>query len=133
MSDQTKCPFCLPNVVLRGEVLYEDDLWYYVTAEDGELKHGGMIITKRHIATPFDISKEEWVRLHELLPTFKKFVDQHKPHGYNLGWNIMPVGGQNVEHAHLHFIGRYEDEPLAYKGLRYAFKHPSNKRKPAAS
>lgn len=128
MSDVASCPFCLPNSVIRGDILYEDDLWYYVTAEDGELKHGGMIITKRHIVTPFDINEQEWLALHKLLPTFKKFADEHNPHGYNLGWNIMPTGGQNVEHAHLHLIGRYEDEPLAGKGIRYAFKQPNNKR-----
>lgn len=131
MPDETICPFCIPNTVLRGDILYEDDLWYYVSAEDGELKHGGMIITKRHIPTPFDINSEEWTRLHELLPTFKSLVDEHAPHGYNLGWNVHSVGGQNVEHAHLHLIGRYDDEPLAGKGLRYAFKQSDNKRKNA--
>lgn len=128
MINTLKCPFCIPNPVIRGEILFEDDLWYYITAQDGELKHGGMIITKRHITTPFEINQAEWTRLHELLPTFKTFIDDHEPHGYNLGWNIKPVGGQNVEHAHLHFIGRYEDEPLAGKGIRYAFKQPSNQR-----
>lgn len=122
------CPFCLPNAVLRGNVLYEDDLWYFVTAEDGELKHGGMIITKRHVNTPFDINDKEWAKLKVLLPKFKAFIDKYNPHGYNLGWNINPVGGQNVEHAHLHLIGRFDDEPLAYKGLRYAFKQPTNRR-----
>src|SRR5258708_36909924 len=129
MPDTNSCPFCLPNDVLRGDMLYEDNLWYFVTAEDGELKHGGMIITKRHINTPFDINEEEWVQLHKLLPTFKTLIDEKKPHGYNLGWNIHPVGGQNVDHAHLHFFGRFDDEPLAYKGLRYAFKQLSNRRK----
>lgn len=90
MSD---CPFCLPNKVLRGDILYEDDLWYFVTAEDGEIKHGGMIITKRHVATPFDINEEEWRQLRLLLPTCKKFIDAHNPQGYNLGWNIHSVGG----------------------------------------
>lgn len=122
------CPFCLPNDVLRGDILYQDDLWYFVSAEDGELKHGGMIITKRHIPTPFDINKQEWERLHTLLPTFKSLIDSPKPQGYNLGWNIHATGGQNVEHAHLHLIGRFEDEPLAGKGIRYAFKQPANKR-----
>ena len=123
------CPFCLPNESLRGDILYEDDLWYFVATEDGELKHGGMIITKRHINTPFDINEEEWKNLQTLLPKFKTFIDQYNPQGYNLGWNIHSVGGQNVEHAHLHLIGRFEDEPLAHKGLRYAFKQSSNKRR----
>lgn len=119
---ESDCPFCLPNSILRGEILFEDDLWFFVSAEDGELKHGGMIITKRHIKTPFEIKKQEWKKLHELLPVFKACVDKHMPDGYNMGWNINPVAGQNVEHAHLHMFARYADEPLAGKGIRFAFK-----------
>ena len=96
--------------------------------EDGELKHGYMMITKRHIKTPFDINEAEWAQLRTLLKTGKAFLDEFAPDGYNLGWNIHPVGGQNVDHAHLHLFGRFADEPLAHKGLRYAFKQPSNRR-----
>lgn len=128
MQSIDDCPFCLKNGLVKGSILYEDDLWYYQQYDDGELKGGGMIITQRHIETPFDINKEEWSALHSLLPTFKSFVDQHHPDGYNLGWNIMPSAGQNVEHAHLHLFPRFSDEPLATKGIRYAFKQPSNRR-----
>jgi histidine triad (HIT) family protein len=127
MSEEN-CPFCIPNNTLRCKVLYEDDLWYITDMEDGELKHGYMIITKRHIKTPFDINELEWEQLRDLLKKCKTFLDEFTPDGYNLGWNINPVGGQNVDHAHLHLFGRFADEPLAHKGLRYAFKQPSNKR-----
>lgn len=127
MSDDL-CPFCLENKLVIGDVLYKDDLWYYQQYDDGELKGGGMIITRRHVETPFEINEEEWLALHKLLPTFKKFVDEHNPDGYNLGWNIFSVGGQNVAHAHLHIFPRFKDEPLATKGIRYAFKQPSNRR-----
>lgn len=122
------CPFCLQNGLVRGRILYQDDLWYYQQYDDGELKGGGMIITTRHIETPFEINNEEWVALRELLPKFKGFVDEHKPDGYNIGWNINSVGGQNVSHAHLHIFPRFKDEPLATKGIRYAFKQDANRR-----
>ena len=127
----TLCPFCLENKLIRGKTLYEDSLWYYQEFDDFEIKHGGMIITKRHVATPFEINAEEWAALHDLLPKFKALIDEYSPGGYNLGWNIHPIGGQNVEHAHLHLIPRYADEPLAGKGIRHAFKQPSNRRKNA--
>lgn len=122
------CPFCMPNNILRCNVLYEDDLWYITDMVDGELKHGYMMITKRHIQTPFDINEEEWVQLRDLIKKCRDLLDEYSPDGANLGWNINPVGGQNVDHAHLHLFGRFTDEPLAHKGLRYAFKQPSNKR-----
>ncbi len=34
-------------------------------------------------------------------------LDECNPDGANLGWNIDPVGGQNVDHAHLHLFGRF--------------------------
>ena len=124
----TTCQFCLENSSLEGEILYEDDVWYYVTSIDPVLCDGGMLITKRHIEEPFDMSDEEWVSLKKAIDSVKKILDTNQPDGYNLGWNIRPVGGQNVAHAHLHFFARYADEPLAYKGLRYAFKQESNRR-----
>lgn len=125
------CPFCIPNTTLRCNVLYEDDLWYITDMEDGELKHGYMLITKRHIETPFDIDEKEWSELRMLLKRGKVLLDEAGPDGYNLGWNIHPVGGQHVAHAHLHLFGRFADEPLASKGLRYAFKQKSNRRSSA--
>lgn len=97
--------------------------------EEGSINNAVMAITKRHIETPFDINQEEWNRLKELLNTMKNLVDdKEKPDGYNLGWNIYPTGGQNVAHAHLHLLARYKDEPLAGKGIRYAFKQANNQR-----
>lgn len=63
--------------------------------------------------------------LHEV----KEFLDsKYKPQGYNIGWNVGNVGGQEIFHAHLHIIPRYEDEPLSGKGIRYWLKQTQNKR-----
>ena len=50
------------------------------------------------------------------------------PDGYTIGWNVGPVAGQEVMHAHLHVIARFYDEPLAGQGLRHHIKQPSNRR-----
>lgn len=126
------CPFCKDNDLLRVNVLYEDDLWYITDMEEGSINNAVMAITKRHIETPFDINQGEWLSLHTLMTQMKQLVDsKEKPDGYNLGWNVYPTGGQNVAHAHLHLLARYKDEPLAGKGIRYAFKQLSNQRRPA--
>jgi histidine triad (HIT) family protein len=123
------CPFCPSNKLLKVEILFEDDLWYFVEMKENAIQNAGMAITKRHVETPFDIDDNEWSRLRLLLPQFKSLLDDVEPaQGYNIGWNILPVGGQNIAHAHLHFIARYDDEPLASKGIRYAFKGNANLR-----
>ena len=130
MTEVTICPFCRENNALRVKVLYEDDLWYFTEMKEGSINNAGMAITNRHIVTPFELSEEEWSRLHTLLPKFKALVDEkEKPQGYNIGWNVYETGGQNVNHAHLHILARYDDEPLAGKGIRYAFKQKNNQRK----
>lgn len=123
------CPFCIENKLLRVNVLYEDELWYITDMEEGSITNAAMAITKRHVATPFEINEIEWQALQAIIVKMKNLVDaKEQPEGYNLGWNIHSTGGQNVEHAHLHLLARYPDEPLAGKGIRYAFKQPSNLR-----
>jgi histidine triad (HIT) family protein len=123
-----KCVFCLENDKLKGEILAKNDFCYFVESIDPVLKHAGMIITYRHIESPFDLNKEEWLAIKEMLVEVKNILDKHNPSGYNIGWNIGEDAGQNVAHAHLHVIARFPDEPLRGKGIRWAFKQEGNKR-----
>ena len=66
--------------------------------------------------------------LYPSLSEAKRVMAHARPDGYTVGWNVHPVGGQTVPHAHLHVIGRFADEPLAGKGLRHALKQPENRR-----
>ncbi len=89
-----------------------------------------VIIPKSQVGTPFDLSDKEWMDSKALLKEVKEYLDEkYKPDGYNIGWNVGKVGGQEVAHAHMHVIPRYADEPYAGKGLRYWFKQPENIRK----
>lgn len=129
MNQESTCPFCLENNLINVRVLFEDDLWYFTEMNEKAISNAGMAITKRHLETPFEINELEWSRLRELLPEFKIILDKHEPaQGYNIGWNVYPTGGQNVAHAHLHVIARYDNEPLAGKGIRYALKDERNRR-----
>lgn len=118
----------MENSTLKGGILAESNLFYFVESLDPILRHAGMIISKRHIETPFDLNKEEWTELKSMISDAKKNLEQYKPDGYTIGWNVGKIAGQNVPHAHLHIIARFADEPLAYKGIRFAFKQESNKR-----
>jgi histidine triad (HIT) family protein len=129
MIQNKKCPFCVSNNLLEVGILYEDDTWIFVDIREGKTNTGGLAITRRHVETPFEINAEEWNKLHSLLPVFKGIVDKkEKPQGYNMGWNVYPTGGQTVDHAHLHIVARYDDEPYAGKGIRYLFKQKDNAR-----
>ena len=89
-----------------------------------------VIIPKTQVGTPFELSQEEWLDTMSLMKQIKEYLDKkYNPDGYNVGWNVGKVGGQEVAHAHLHIIPRYADELYAGKGIRYWFKQPENIRK----
>ena len=89
-----------------------------------------VIIPKSQVGSPFELSYEEWKDSRLLLLEVKEYLDKrYNPDGYNIGWNVGKVAGQEVAHAHMHIIPRYADEPYSGKGIRYWFKQPENIRK----
>lgn len=128
MGINDNCPFCLSNNSYWGEVVYQEELAYIYTANHPILKESFMIIPQRHVATPFELSDEEFLVIKKLLLKAKKMLDEKAVEGYSVGWNIGEVAGQHVPHVHLHIIGRFSDEPLAGKGIRHFLKQDNNKR-----
>ncbi len=75
-----------------------------------------VIIPKSQVGSPFELSYEEWEDSRLLLLEVKEYLDKrYKPDGYNIGWNVGKVAGQEVAHAHMHIIPRYADEPYYSK------------------
>ena len=86
-----------------------------------------VIIPKSHVATVFDLSEQEWLDTKKMIDTIKQYINEkYAPDGYNLGWNVGRVGGEESPYAHLHFIPRYKDEPYAGRGIRYWIKQEDN-------
>lgn len=86
-----------------------------------------VIIPKSEVGSPFELSDKEWEDTKLMMREIKAYLDEkYQPNGYNIGWNVGKAAGQEVKHAHLHIIPRYDDEPLAGKGIRYWFKQPEN-------
>lgn len=122
------CPLCEPNLD-PGAILFENELCLFVHREEPVLTGSGLIIPRQHRVTVFDLTPEEVAATFGLLARVKDWIDRkHAPSGYNLGWNCGRAAGQEVFHAHLHVIPRYEDEPLAGKGIRYWLKQDANRR-----
>ena len=129
------CVFCNIRSEPKQKVIFSNDHCMFLQLEQvqqkgSQLEGSGVIVPIKHRETVFDLSAEEWEATYHLLQQVKQYLDEaHGPKGYNLGWNCGEVGGQHISHAHLHIIPRYEDEPLAGKGIRYLFKSEANKRK----
>jgi diadenosine tetraphosphate (Ap4A) HIT family hydrolase len=123
-----RCRFCEANGKLGEAILARNAHCLLVRFEDPVLESWIMVVPIRHAETPFDLTAEEWAATREMLDEARKCLEADRPDGYTVGWNVNPIGGQTIPHAHLHVIGRFADEPLAGKGLRHALKQPQNRR-----
>lgn len=119
------CIFCNYK---EDEVIYEGEFVVCLTIPEKVLIGSCIIIPKTHRETVFDLSDEEWAETRTMITKVKKYLDsKFEPEGYNLGWNVGKVGGQEIFHAHLHIIPRYKNEPYAGKGIRHWLKKSNNK------
>ena len=128
------CIFCNLELEPTQKVILSNEYCIFLQLEQAQekgiqLEGAGLIVPKKHRETAFDLTIEEWNATYSLLKDVKNYLDErYHPQGYNLGWNCGEIGGQHIFHSHFHVLPRYEDEPLAGKGIRYMFKSADNKR-----
>ncbi|QSO49222.1 HIT family protein [Alicyclobacillus mengziensis] len=125
------CPFCNPHKDKEQNIIFENETCYFLqhNKQQDVLEGCGVIVPKNHHANAFELTREEWNDTYDLLQKAKAYLDQeYTPAGYTLGWNVGEVSNQFIFHSHFHVIPRYDDEPLAGKGIRYWLNQPENKR-----
>ena len=71
-------------------------------------KHHTLIITNRHVANFFDLTKNEMSDLDKILKNQKKKLKKldKEISGFNIGVNIGKDAGQSIMHCHIHLIPR---------------------------
>ena len=125
MSVDEACPFCPP--LIDSHVIFANESCVAIWTRETPLG-SAMVLPKVHRRTVFDLTPQEFDGTRRLLADLREFlIAQHGPDGFNVGWNVEPVGGQSVMHAHCHILPRYHDEPYAGRGLRAWLKDPANR------
>src|SRR6056297_2276996 len=108
------CPFCSPAI--DDEVVLDDGECVAVLTP-GRPAGSAMVVPKAHRVSPFDLTDQEWLSTRRLLGEMRdRLQAQHGVAGWNVGWNVGGVAGQNVEHVHCHLVARYADEEYAGRG-----------------
>jgi diadenosine tetraphosphate (Ap4A) HIT family hydrolase len=79
-----------------------------------------LVVPKRHVATIWDLSAEEYADAFNLAREVKELIQvRFEPQGINIGANGGDAAGQTVFHAHIHIIPRYSgDVPNPRGGIR---------------
>lgn len=76
-----------------------------------------LIITRRHVTSFFEVSKEERIALFDLVAEVRELlVEAFKPDGFNIGINDGVCAGQTVLHLHIHLIPRYAGDTADPRG-----------------
>jgi ATP adenylyltransferase len=67
-----------------------------------------LILSRRHVASFFDLSEDEAVAIERLLRSQRQDILTRDPSvgGFNIGINVGEVAGQTIFHCHYHLIPR---------------------------
>ena len=100
------CPFCNLNNIEHSTEFFNIIYDKYPVSK-GHI----LVISKRHVASYFDLSNDEKYELVEIIDTLQRYLsDTYSPNGFNVGFNDGKCAGQTVQHFHLHIIPRYEGD-----------------------
>jgi diadenosine tetraphosphate (Ap4A) HIT family hydrolase len=76
-----------------------------------------LIISRRHVASFFNLENNEREALLALLDAAKTQIDhEFSPAAYNIGVNDGPAAGQTISHLHIHLIPRYQGDRVDPRG-----------------
>lgn len=109
------CLFC--NIE-EDRIVHEYKHFYVIRDAFPVTPLHSLIITKRHVVSYFQCSKEEHDEIPIILDTQKtelKILDNSIT-GFNIGMNIGEDAGQTIFHCHIHIIPRRQGDTTNPRG-----------------
>ena len=109
------CLFC--NIE-EDRIVHEYKHFYVIRDAFPVTPLHSLIITKRHVVSYFQCSKEEHDEIPIILDTQKtelKILDNTIT-GFNIGMNIGEDAGQTIFHCHIHIIPRRQGDTANPRG-----------------
>ena len=109
------CLFC--NIE-EDRIVHEHKHFYFIRDAFPVTPLHSLIITKRHVVSYFQCSKEEHDEIPMILDTQKtelKILDNTIT-GFNIGMNIGEDAGQTIFHCHIHIIPRRKGDTSNPRG-----------------
>ena len=108
------CPFCNlpPERVFLAEGLVVG-LWDAFPVSPGH----ALLIPRRHTTDWFSATPDERAALTLAIEQAKQIIERdHRPDGYNIGFNVGVAAGQTIWHLHVHLIPRYAGDVTHPRG-----------------
>jgi len=99
------CPFCS---IKDCDTIEIGRSWKLILSKPKESMGHTIFVSKRHVATWFDLQFYEQSELNFLLDKRRFEMDKvYSPDGYNINISCGEVAGQEIPHCHVHLIPRY--------------------------
>jgi diadenosine tetraphosphate (Ap4A) HIT family hydrolase len=109
------CQFC-KREDLSNRIIIENDLAFAFLTHTPIVPGHILISPKRHIKYYEDHSLEEIQAIEKLRGILKTSLKKVlNAEGFNYAWNEEKIGGQSVEHFHLHVIPRKQGDAGVYQ------------------
>ncbi len=118
MSRNPNCPFCS----LDTRVLKENNLAQAFLSNPRKVPGHFLVIPKRHIEQPWDLTKEELADIFELIFFIEKRIVSQLGEGADIRQNYRPFlkqGKLKVDHVHFHVYPRYNEDYLYKVAEKY--------------
>lgn len=110
------CIFCEVQQE-KSRIILENELAFAIYDGFPVSMGHSLIIPKRHVESFFDLRKDEFDEIIELILNVKTILqDKYNPDGFNVGFNDQTAAGQTIFHCHVHIIPRYYGDVLDPKG-----------------
>ncbi len=102
------CPFC----DIAEPVLVRNQHALAISDKNPISPGHSLIVPTVHVQSIFALPLERYQGCFELLRTLKERLEEsHSPAGFNVVVNGGKAAGQTVDHAHIHLVPRYPDNP----------------------
>lgn len=118
MPSPSPCPFCTPaHAATLAESSHSVAVRDAYPVADGHV----LVVPRRHVASVFDLTEDEWSDLWALVRRVREDVDELcRADAVNVGVNDGAAAGQTVAHTHVHVIPRrHGDVPDPRGGVRW--------------
>ena len=99
------CVFCkIINKEIPSEIVYEDDNFVAFKDVNPKAPVHFLLVPKKHILSIDHVEIKDKDLMGELILITQKIAREKKLEGYKLVINVGRVGGQIIDHLHLHIL-----------------------------
>jgi histidine triad (HIT) family protein len=117
MKTATNCILCdIANHAVNAAILFENERIMAILDLYPATRGHTLVIPKKHISTIYDMPSETGQEIMDCAILLCKAINSRfKPDGLNLIQANGEVGGQTIDHFHLHIVPRYKNDEVVLK------------------